>query len=137
MFKITLVSGLFGGNATRSESNRVMEHALSCLTLIDEDFLRAHPETPRLYDSGVFYKPEPPPEENWQDVPTTIARRFGDCEDLACWLAAERRVKDHAFAWPHFTWRRLKDGRTLYHIVVKHADGRIEDPSRQLGMLDR
>jgi hypothetical protein len=90
-----------------------------------------------LYDSGVYYQPEREGEENWQDVPTCIIRRFADCEDLASWRAAEIRVRERVFAWPFFTWKRLPDGRTLYHIKVKRADGRIEDPSAVLGMYDR
>ena len=61
-----------------------------------------------------------------------------NCEDLACWLAAERVVKDKAFARPIFRSYPRKDGSTLYHIVteVRQRDGRvlIEDPSDLQGM---
>ena len=57
-----------------------------------------------------------------------------NCEDLACWRAAELRVRYNIAARPSFLWRRKPTGSYLYHIQVKHPDGRTEDPSRRLGM---
>ena len=51
-------------------------------------YLEQHPHTPRLYQSGVRYEEEPPGRDEWQDIPDTIARRTGDCEDLAAWRIA-------------------------------------------------
>jgi hypothetical protein len=98
------------------------------------DYLRENPHTPRLYESGVIYKLEPPNREDWQDVPTTLKRREGDCEDFSCHRAAELRVFDGVKAFPTFNWR-VRDGSSyLYHIQTGYPDGRVEDPSRRLGM---
>lgn len=56
-----------------------------------------------------------------------------NCEDLACWRAAELQAQGIA-AHPVFVWRKMQNGSHLYHIVVRWPDGRLEDPSRRLGM---
>lgn len=85
---------------------------------------------PDLYGSGVRYRREAPPRERWQNAAETIVAGHGDCEDLACWRAAELRVRDgepaRAVAVP--------GGRRTIHIVVRRADGSLEDPSAALGM---
>lgn len=97
------------------------------------DWLRCYPKTPPLYKSGVVYRREPPGVELWKDIPHCIADGFGDCEDLACWRAAEYRIHN-VRAMPAFRKRIFPDGFSLYHIVVKLPDGKIEDPSKRLGM---
>jgi hypothetical protein len=72
-------------------------------------------------DTGKFYLPE-------SDVVVH------NCEDLACWRSAELRVRDKIEAKPTFIWKIRPSGGYLYHIQVKYPDGRIEDPSRRLGM---
>ncbi len=72
-------------------------------------------------DTGRFYLPE-------SDVITS------NCEDLACWRAAELRVREGILAEPTFIWKLRPNGGYLYHILVRYPDGRIEDPSRTLGM---
>lgn len=72
-------------------------------------------------------------EENWQDIPTILKAGSGDCEDLACWRAAELTERDGIPARPVYRWRH-RPGLTIYHIVVRLPDGSIEDPSRRLGM---
>ena len=57
-----------------------------------------------------------------------------NCEDLACWRAAELRVRYGIAAEPTFIWKVRPGGGYLYHIQVLYPDGRIEDPSRRLGM---
>lgn len=120
---------------------------LDWLTQLDELTLRHNPRIPRLYESGVRYARESRLALEGRDVAGvdprsgTVEERFnhlsrvlevgaGDCDDLACWLAAERRVRDgiHARAVP------VQAGRG-YHVIVAHPDGRIEDPSAELGML--
>jgi len=102
------------------------------LVRANQIWLAHYPNTPRLYDSKVIYRPEVGTEE-WQDIPTTIERGWGDCEDLACWLCAERRMYDGLDAKPFITWRKEPSG-TIYHVTVMLPDGTIEDPSRSLGM---
>lgn len=107
---------------------------LEALTRLDQRFLREHPTTPLLYESGVRYQEEPPGAEDWQDIPTCLAFGYGDCEDLACWRAAEYRERFGIAANPCFTCEVQADGARLYHIMVELPDGRIECPSRVLGM---
>ena len=108
-------------------------------------WLKAHPETPELYQAGVSYKPErrrlnprtgktSEYGEEWQTIPWVIYRGYGDCEDLGAWRAAELRAKFHVKATPFIKMRRMPDGFWRAHVVVRWPDGQIEDPSAKLGM---
>lgn len=107
-------------------------HLLHALTAIDLDWLNAHPTTPRLYAAGVVYKAERLGMEIWRSIPRVRALGFGDCEDLVCWRVAElRKDGENAHA---FSKRKRTPRGWLYHILVRRADGTIEDPSQLLGM---
>lgn len=86
---------------------------------------------PPLYKSGVVYRREPRDYgrfERWQTIEDLIEKGYGDCEDLASARTAELRLKGiRARPW-------LKKRNTTWHVVVRYPDGRIEDPSRILGM---
>jgi len=116
----------------------ILDHLLEALTMANVAYLLTHPQTPALYKAGVRYVPEPDGVDEWQDIPDTIERRSGDCEDLACWRVAELRVSGEVGTTRHISVADLPDnsGRlvTTYHISVRRQDGRIEDPSRLLGM---
>lgn len=132
--RITLVVGLFEGTHDKAISDATLQVFLDALSEIDENYLRRHPETPRLYHSGILYQEEPSGVEDWQDVATCLRKQKADCDDLGPWLAAERRVRDHIASRPVATSQRRKDGGTLYHILAERPDGRREDPSFVLGM---
>lgn len=134
MYRITFVINLFKGEHDRPLSHETLRTLLFALMRADELYLRTHPDTPLLYQSGVRYQEEPPGQEDWQDIPTCLQLKIGDCEDLACWRAAELRVRYGIQAVPTFIWKKRSNGGYLYHILVKYPDGRIEDPSRTLGM---
>lgn len=105
---------------------------LALLTNINVDFLKQFPNTTSLYKAGIIYRQEGLGLESWKSVPIVLEDGFGDCEDLACWLAAEYRVKG-INARPVWTKRQL--GRlTMYHIQTQLPDGTTEDPSIKLGM---
>lgn len=123
---------------------------LEALVSMDERYLRAHPQTPRLYDAGVRWQAEGKnectgrPAEEWDAIPIVLERGWGDCEDLAAWRAAELRVRDgfpraRAFAVRSGTMHVAGIGTVgLIHILVSR-DGScrldaIEDPSQRLGM---
>lgn len=129
-----LGGGLFLGQTEKALSNKALNRMLACLQGIDEDFLRAYPDTPRIMDSGVLYREEPPGQEDWQDIPSCLRMGTCDCEDLACWLAAERTVRDGILSKAEYREFKGDDDRTLYHIIVARADGVVEDPSRIFGM---
>ena len=133
-WRATLALDLFNGTQERELSRKTLDVMLECLFKINVLYLQAHPEAPWLYQSGVTYMEEPPGQEDWQDIPTTLKFGIADCEDLAAWRAAELNVRQGIAAKP--VWRSFprKDGSTLYHILVEYPDGRTEDPSRILGM---
>jgi hypothetical protein len=147
-YRVTFVLGAFDGDR-KSEERRILRHkslyeCLSALTRIDlHILLSAKGKIPALYDSGVRYRAEPEGQEDWLDVLSCLQahkeelqggpKSTIDCEDLACWRAAELQAQGIA-AHPVFVWRKINDGSHLYHIVVRYPDGRIEDPSRKLGM---
>jgi hypothetical protein len=118
---------------------RVMNGLLEALTESNVEYLRARPRTPWLYKSGIYYLAEPDGRDDWQDIPDTLERGNGDCEDLATWRCAEWRVRQGVDAQLGITKSDmpLQSGAalvTMYHIVVVLPDGTIEDPSRRLGM---
>lgn len=71
--------------------------------------------------------------EHFRDIPRIIENNGGDCDNVASWRAAELRELGIP-ADPYITWRKRPDGGMTYHVVVKLADGSIEDPSLLLGM---
>lgn len=138
-YRVTFCLNLYKHEYDRPIAHRAVAHLLRALTLADIDYLRHHPETPLLYQSGVRYEEEPIGQEDWQDIPTTLELGYGDCEDLCCWRAAEYHVRFGVPAWPTFVWRHKPNGGLLYHIQVRipgknGAPDSVEDPSRRLGM---
>ena len=119
--------------ADRAGREAVLMMLFEALIAANVAYLRRHPETSALYASGVRYLEEPPDEEDWQDIPETLSRGTGDCEDLACWRIAELRVRDGEHAHP-FLKCSARGDRVLYHVAVRRLDGSLEDPSRKLGM---
>lgn len=111
---------------------------LNALVRCDMRWLIAQREAglpvPLLYSSGVRYRPEPwKGQEEFADIPTVFARKWGDCDDLAPWRCAELRVLYGERANLRVSWAKQGAVR-LFHITVRRADGSIEDPSRVLGM---
>lgn len=90
--------------------------------------LAANPQAP-LYGSGVRYRRETVGAESWQLPSETARLGYGDCEDLACWRAAELRQQGER---ARVLVKQVKP--RLFHVVVLRQDGTIEDPSKRLGM---
>lgn len=116
----------------------ILDHLLEALTMANVAYLLTYPRTPLLYESGVRYEEEPDGRDEWQDIPDTLARRTGDCEDLACWRVAELRVAGGIGATRAISVSDMPDrsGKLVktFHICVLRTNGTIEDPSRRLGM---
>ena len=92
-------------------------------------------KTPSIYQAGVRYREEDPRQgyEDFAIVPAIIARGWGDCDDLAPWRVAElQNAGEHAEI--RIQWKKIPNRGKLFHIVVRRANGSIEDPSRLLGM---
>ncbi len=140
-YRITFVLDLFKGPEQQALSHKVLQLMLDNLFQVDCAYLEANPNTPLIYTKNLItkkhnlhYEQEEAGREDWQDIPTVLANGEGDCEDLACWRAAELVVREKIAARPTFTFKPRRNGGMLYHIVVRHPDGKIEDPSKQLGM---
>jgi hypothetical protein len=124
----------------------VLEHLLEALTAIDLYYLRKNPGTPSIYRAGVSYEvpPDDGTDDDWRDIPTVIKLGKGDCDDFACWRAAELRLQGVAARAvadilydPIITKRLNRSADKPFfsvHILVQLPDGRREDPSRALGM---
>lgn len=136
-YRMTFALDLFNGPHERELSDEALNCLLECLFKIDIAYLRKYPNTPLLYQSGVVYMEEPPGQEDFQDIPTCLKMKIADCEDLACWRAAELNIKQNIKSRPYFTKYVRPNGQTLYHILVSRPDigpQAYEDPSKQLGM---
>jgi len=161
---------LFTDESERANSQKRVLILLNALTWCDQLWLRAHPETPLIYEAPVEYKvpqqfekaylPEVEKVRNWmakkgapddvqnafkemadqlgggecfREIPRIIENGGGDCDNVACWRAAELRELG-IMATPYITWRKRPDGGTTYHVIVRWPDGTSEDPSLLLGM---
>ena len=62
---LALGGGAFLGNQEKALSRRYLNIMLRCLTEIDIEYLRTHPDTPRISQSGILYREEPPGQEDW------------------------------------------------------------------------
>lgn len=114
---------------------RLVRHMLEGLVaanvaLLHRAQLRGRP-LPPLYRAGVRYMREAPGSESWDTIDRVMRRGYGDCEDLAAARVAELR---HTGEDPNARPWIVQTGRRTLHAVVKRGDGRIEDPSKRLGM---
>jgi len=91
--------------------------------------LRRNPGMPPLYESGVRYVPEPRGQEKWLTYDKVLRAGKGDCEDLAA-ARSSQLIRQGIMAWPVV----IRTGRKRFHAVVRWPDGKIEDPSKILGM---
>lgn len=121
--------------ADRLRSERSLVRFLRALTLHNVDLMREY-GAPPLYAAGVRYQREEPKMEMWRDVRYVLEHGHGDCEDLAAYLAAQYVLAGDRRARPVIRGR-WRDDKWTYHVVVRRGDGRIEDPSRRLGMNAR
>lgn len=136
---MNILINLGGKHSTWLKRSRALGSAikplLESLARINQIYLTKH-DVPPLYKSGVRYMNEPPEFacEEFASIPAILARGWGDCDDLAPWRVAElRNLGENAKI--RIQWKRTSKGK-LFHIVVRRADGRIEDPSELLGMRD-
>ena len=103
-----------------------IREALGGLVTFNMIHLSKH-ATPLLYEAGVRYISQPPPER-FKTIPFVIAAGGGDCDQLCGWRIAELRVRGE-----RATEKITRRGR-LWHVQVVRGNGVIEDPSVRLGM---
>lgn len=111
----------------------VLDAALESVTRLNESLMERGqvPSFSKALLHGVKWKPEPPGAEHFDHAGTVIARKWGDCDDLAPYLAADLR---HSGADPGATAIVKRSGPKSWHAVVRRSDGAIEDPSLRAGM---
>ena len=122
----------FMGPDDEKRSIRALNWLMFGLSQVNREYFLKYPSTPRLYDSGVYYKALPG-IELWQDVPRTLEVGTGDCKVLACYRIGELQAQG-IMATPYITGRSTPEGNTIFHALVRWPNGLIEDPSRTLGM---
>jgi hypothetical protein len=120
--------------ARRSVLVRLLETLIAC----DLAYLLTH-VVPPLYQAGVRYQEVMPCRDGecWQDVALCLQTGIGNCKELSSWRIAEiLAAGGDAFPALSLSVSQLPNGDRLhtYHVQVMHADGRLEDPSRALGM---
>jgi hypothetical protein len=116
---------------------QALEAALEATALANEQaILRG--EVPGITESirkGVRWKPEPFLDgEHFDLAHQVINRKWGDCDDLAPWLAGQLRATGED---PEARPRVYKTGPQRWHVVTELSDGTILDPSRWAGMGKR
>jgi hypothetical protein len=79
----------------------------------------------------VKWKPEPPGQEHFDHAGKVIARKWGDCDDLAPWHAASLRTSGKD---PEARAIAKRSGPHRWHAVVERGNGSIDDPSKAAGM---
>lgn len=113
----------------------VVKAALEALIFANRIYLRTH-HCPALYESGVRYEEEPAgqPYEDFSAVPVVLSRGWADCDDLVSWRIAELRNAGEP-AKVRLKWQfDPTRGARMYHVLVRRANGQVEDPSKRLGM---
>jgi hypothetical protein len=115
--------------ASSAEDNApVLRALMDALVAVNMAYLRKHPHTPPLYQSGVRYGRT----VWWEPIPALYAAKLGDCKSLSAALVAQYRMAGIP-ARPSFRFVRHPDGRSDFHILVQTTQG-FEDPSKVLGM---
>ncbi|WP_394827738.1 hypothetical protein [Pendulispora albinea] len=104
-------------------------------------WLREHPETPWLYESGVRYRKKIH-DAPWEGIGRLLQCGEADGPELVAWRIAELREREMESASVPFIevtsilpapadpdWDALQIGATVY-VAVQRIDGYIEHPSR-------
>jgi hypothetical protein len=110
----------------------IIEAALEGLVRVNLVLMETGVIPPFPHETDVIYRLEPEGEEDWKHGSNAIRDGWADCEDLAAWCVAGLRFSGEDEA---ARCAILRTGPTNMHCVVLMSDGRIWDPSMDLGML--
>lgn len=131
MRSILIFTGIFEKPADLQRSERATRRLLDFLVQMNLDHLKLYPDTPRIYSSGIRYDRD----IHWKDIYACLATGGGDCKSVAAWRVAELiHSGEDPKAVCHLKGGPLPGGGSRYHVTVKRGNGRIEDPSKILGM---
>jgi hypothetical protein len=119
----------------RIVSAGVLDAALEATTRANTALIE-NGEVPPIHEvlrrGGVKWKPEGFKDGEHFDLANVVHKRgWGDCDDLAPWLAASLRATGHD---PGATAVVKRSGPKLWHAVTKMSDGSFLDPSKAAGM---
>lgn len=104
---------------------------IEALITVNLEYLKEHPDTPRLYNSGVRYQYHGTGGE-LRTIQQCLFHGSADCGSLPAWRIAELIFHgEDRKAQPMISF---PDGSSVYHCRVVRGDGRIEDPNMALGM---
>lgn len=103
--------------------------ALAGLLLVDVDEWRDNSELPPHDQIDWRYFREP--EDRWSDLLTCYKRRSFDCEDIACIVAAEGRVRN---SHPYVYVYAVRVTPRLIHLYNGDGRGKYYDFCRARGM---
>lgn len=121
--------------STRAKE-RCAEAVANALGAIDVEYLNEHPNTPGIYESGVYYCDSGMTRiDDWNDIPTMLRKGCGNCTALTGWRLAELWRQGVMNAEAHAVYQPLDNGDELYHLLIRYVgSSQFEDPSARLGM---
>jgi hypothetical protein len=119
----------------RIVSAGVLDAALEATTRANTELIE-NGEVPPLHEvlkrGKVKWRPEPFKDGEHFDLADVVHKRgWGDCDDLAPWLAASLRATGHD---PGATAFVRRSGPKMWHAVTRLSDGHVLDPSKAAGM---
>lgn len=135
MFSACLELDSLDENVDPNEGKLYVAVMVQGLAQVNSIYLLHHPNTPLLYESGVYYVPERSRRNRefwWRDIKRILRFGYSDCKGLVAWRIAELEIKRGIEALPYVTWS-IENGKPVYHVQAITAQG-IEDPSERLGM---
>jgi hypothetical protein len=115
-------------------SAEVLAPALETVTRMNQRLIRQGkvPHAEKAIAAGVRWREEPPnTPESFDHAGLVMARGWGDCDDLAPYMAASMRESGED---PKASATMFKSGPGRWHAVVRRGDGSERDPSVEAGM---
>lgn len=106
-----------------------LEAALTGFVAVARIMIASGLVPPFPHEANVRYQNEPVGEEDWKLPNNVIRDGWGDCEDLALWVAAGLQETGED---PGARVIIVRTGTNKLHAVVERSDGSIEDPSYDL-----
>ncbi len=129
---------IVGINVFRDKSRRGEEYSIGAAEAVLQGLAEANAlaitlyNLPRLYSSGVRYVRERRGKrENWQGIQGVLRSKKADCDDLSAARVGELIATGEDPLARVYIYRT---GPRTLHAVVRRGNGKIEDPSRILGM---
>lgn len=132
-YEPSFVLSVFQGVEDRDISHEVMLAAVEFLIRVDQAEIAKY-RLPSIYKAGALYEHvEGRLDTAWKDALSLVDTGLGNCKVLAAYLIAWNRNRGIR-CWPKLYQVINDDGTQDWHVAVEYPGGRIEDPSKRLGM---